>query len=79
MDQKDEYLTKDLGEAAALLCKRLKLLDLQKEDNFFWFVFEKKRACKRLSDSYWFGRLLVNAKTYKEAQDTLKNRIFTQK
>lgn len=74
----NEYLTKDLGEAAALLCRDIKLLRLQKENNFFWFVFENIKECQVSSNNYWFKRLLVNAKTFKDALDTLKNRIFSQ-
>lgn len=74
-----EYLTKDLGEAAALLCKNIRFLKLQRESRFFWFVFKDRERCLNLSKDFWFGELLVNAKSYREALETLKNRLFATK
>lgn len=75
----NEYFTKDIGEAAALLCKGAKLLRLQREGHFFWFVFSDKDSCQSLSNEYWFDQLLVNAKTYQDSLRTLKDRLFAQK
>lgn len=72
------FRTKDLGEASALLAKRQKLLFLEKDNNFYWFVFEFEN-CYQLSNLYWFGELLVNAKTYNDSMKTLKDRLFAQK
>jgi len=77
MENKDKYKTKDLGEAAALVCKSAKLLGLQKENDFYWFVFSNTRFCEEISNKYWFSNdLLVNAKTYQDALRTLKDRLF---
>ena len=76
MKVKDTFITKDLGEAAALLCASKKLLRLQKETNFYWFVFYDKSSCEKISNEYWFGNLLFNAKTYNNTLKSLKNRLF---
>jgi len=74
-----EYATKDLGEAAALVCSSIKLQRLQKENRFFWFVFSNKIECEKLADRYWSGTLMVSAKQYSDALRSLKDRLFAQK
>jgi hypothetical protein len=71
-----EYKTKDLGEAAALLCESSQLLRLEQDQNFSWFVFSNQNNCRNLSNHYWFGNLTVNARSYQEALRTLKDRLF---
>jgi len=73
-----EYKTKDLGEAAALLSNSVRLLRLEKDGNIFWFVFDEKTKSERLSDKYWSGDLMVNAKGYDNALRTLKDRLFAR-
>lgn len=73
----DEYRTKDLGEAAALLASNIKLLRLESENNFFWFIFEDNNAWE-ISDDYWSGDLRVSAKDYNDSYKTLKDRIFAR-
>jgi len=75
----DEYITKDLGEASSLLCNSAILLKLQKEKNFYWFVFQDKELCEKTAREYWFGNLLVNARKYYEEMRMLKDRLFSQK
>lgn len=75
----DEYRVKDLGEAAALLCKSVKLLRLEQERGFSWFIFQSKDFCQKISNNYWFGELLINAKSYQDALRTLKDRLFAQR
>lgn len=75
----DEYATKDLGEAAGIICSSAKLLRLQKENKFFWFVFANKSLCEQLSNEYWAGALKLDAKQYSEALRSLKDRLFAQK
>ncbi len=76
---KDEYFTKDLGEATGLICSSTKLLRLQKESKFFWFVFADKSLCEQLANEYWAGSLKLDAKRYSEALRSLKDRLFAQK
>jgi len=75
----EEYVTKDLGEAAALVCSSLKLLRLQREQSFFWFVFANKMLCEQFSGEYWSGTLKIPARQYSEALRSLKDRLFAQK
>lgn len=73
-----EYRTKDLGEAGALVTKNVKLLRLESQGEFYWFVFENRDA-KKISDGYWNGDLLVPAKLYSESLRSLKDRLFAQR
>lgn len=73
-----EYLTKDLGEAAALYAKGVSLIKLQKDSGFCWFVFEGIKA-QSISNKYWSGKLSVDAKKYNESLRSLKDRLFAQK
>lgn len=73
-----EYSTKDLSEAAAILSKSGKLIRLDQEQSFFWFVFDDKTFCEQLSSAYWSGELQVSAKTYASALKELKDRLFSR-
>ncbi len=77
--QHDEYFVKDIGEAAVLLCRSVRLLRLQKENTFYWFVFSNRKLCEQISNEYWFGSCLINAKTYNDFLRTLKDRVFAQR
>lgn len=72
------YSTKDLAEASLLLVKNQKLIRLDRQGKIVFFVFEDRKSCENLSNQFWFGECLVNAKSYYEAIQTLKNRIFAQ-
>jgi len=74
----DEFKTKDIGEAAALYASGVKLLRLDRELNFFWFIFEKRNSIE-ISDLYWSGTLKVRAKEYNDSLKTLKDRLFSRK
>lgn len=75
--QGDEYKTKDIGEAAALHSSGIKLLRLDKDNNFFWFIFENTQT-EEVSASYWSGDLIVKAKLYNDSFRNLKERIFSR-
>jgi len=75
----DLYYTKDLSEAAAILCSGAKLLQLEQEQNFYWFIFADKNSCERSSNAYWAGELQVDAKEYATAIKTLKDRLFARR
>lgn len=76
--QTNEYITKDIGEAAALITQNQKLIRMDRESNVCWFVFDNKKKCEELSNQFFFGDLQVNAREYYEAQTRLKNRIFSR-
>jgi hypothetical protein len=79
MNKNNLYLTKDLYEASFLYAKRLKLLKLEKEDDFYWFVFEDKEKAEILSNQYWMREGEVIPKEYAEAIRTLKDLLFVRK
>lgn len=78
-DTHGEFSTKDLGEAAAILCESGTLLRLEREQDFFWFIFLDKKTCEQLSTSYWNGQLQVSAKAYSNALKELKDRLFSRR
>lgn len=73
----NEYKTRDLAEASLLLVKNQQLVRLEREGKIVYFVFENRINCRKLSDEFWFGECLVNAKSYYDAMQRLKNRIFS--
>ena len=73
-----EFRTKDLGEAGALVTKNVRLLRLENQGEFYWFVFENTGA-EKIADDYWNGDLLVPAKLYNDSLRSLKDRLFAQR
>jgi len=71
-----KYKTKDLSEATTLVVKGMRLLEIIREGNKCWFVFENSTKRDAVSNSYWYGKCLVDAKTYYQANMTLKSQIF---
>jgi hypothetical protein len=71
----NEYITKDLGEASALLTNGLSLLRLDKASGVCWFVFPRDESSKSLSYAFHFGELLVNARDYHHTLSKLKRLI----
>jgi len=51
------YRTKDLGEGAALVVSGQKIINIQREGNICWFVFEHSDSCKEISNQFFFGNL----------------------
>jgi len=76
MYMKNVYKTRDLAEAAALLVTGEQLMDVEREVNVCWFVFQDQGGCRNAVNQYYFGELLVNARAYREAINRLKNMIF---
>lgn len=74
----ETFKTRDLPEASLLLTKGSRLLEIERDGNTCWFVFENKKSCEELSKQFWFGECLVDAKSYYQAMATLKNRIFSR-
>jgi hypothetical protein len=72
------YRTKDLAEAAALVTTKHKLIEITREGYTCWFIFENQKLCKKLSDQYFFGELLLNAREFHEVITRLKSRIFSR-
>jgi hypothetical protein len=74
---KNQYKTKDLAEAAALIVEGQQLTCIERDGRICWFIFENKEFCESLSNRFFFGGLLVNAREYYETMNRLKNRIFS--
>jgi hypothetical protein len=73
------YKTRDLGESAALLIKGERLINHNWVGKICWFYFDDEEKCKELSNEYFFGNFLVNAREFHEMETRLKNRIFAGK
>ncbi len=74
----NEFYTKDLNEAGAILVSNIKLLRLEREHNYYWFVFENKNT-QAICNNFWSQDLSVDAKKYSDALRTLKDRLFAQR
>ena len=74
----ERYKTKDLAEAGVLIIKKKQLIEIERQGKICWFIFDDKKLCERISNEFFFGELLVNAREYYEALNRLKSRIFTQ-
>lgn len=75
--QQDNYKTKDLPESAALVYKNRQLLRIERQGKICWFVFDNKEECEKLSNDFFFGEFIVNAREYYEIVIRLKHRIFS--
>ena len=78
VNSEKEFFTKDINEAAAILTNDIKLIRLERENNFYWFVFENTDT-QEICNRFWAGELIVNAKKFSDALMTLKDRIFAQR
>ena len=76
MNKKQEYKTKDLAEAAALMTAGQQPQRIEREGSICFFIFADKVKCEQLSNEFLFGNLLVNARSYYENMNRLKNKIF---
>lgn len=73
----ERYKTKDLAEASYLLAKGKKLSAMEREGKVCWFSFENKFDCEALVNDFWFdNNSFIHAKSFYEAIQTLKKRIF---
>lgn len=70
------YKTKDLAEASFLLTKGKRLKLIEREGRVCWFAFEDRQDCENLVNQFWFDNSTVPAKSFYEAMQTLKKRIF---
>ena len=76
METKEIYRTKELSEAAALIVSKQRLIQIQRQGKICWFLFENAQKCQEISDEFFFGELMANAREYYETITRLKNRIF---
>jgi len=73
------YKTKDIFEASFLYAKQKYLIGLEKDGRYYFFVFKQnKNDCEKLSEQYWSGSAVVNAKDFVDSQKTLKDLVFSK-
>jgi hypothetical protein len=71
--------TQDMGLAIALLTKGYQLVNLETKDysKRVTFQFKKEPAIDQIAQSYWAGKLLVDAKLYWSESKNLKTRLYS--
>ncbi len=74
----NETYTKDLAHAAALLTAGIKMIRLEREANFYWFVFEATGA-EEVTNAYFSGDLKQPVKQYSMNMRFLKDRLFAER
>ncbi len=77
-NNQEEYSTKDLGHATALLTAGIRLIRLEKEFNFYWFVFDSQGA-EEITNAYLSGELRQPVKQYSMNMRFLKDRLFAER
>ncbi|KKQ47044.1 MAG: hypothetical protein US75_C0011G0019 [Candidatus Woesebacteria bacterium GW2011_GWC1_38_13] len=76
MTRLNEYRTKDIY-LASFISLSGKLLRLERESDFYWFVFENKIMCEEIVSNYWQGESKVEARAFVNAIKGLKTRVFS--
>jgi len=70
----------DLGLAAALVCRSIKLLGTrQDDDGRVHFIFMHTRDTDQDIKDYWNDTLIVRAREYFDNTKMLKNRIYSER
>lgn len=75
----DKFFVKDIYIASLLYSCQLKLIKIEKESNFLWFIFENKIKAGELTDRYWRKDIQVDARTFVDSIRILKDMIFAVK
>jgi Domain of unknown function (DUF5659) len=77
---KDTIEISDLGLAAALVCRSIRLLGTRQDgDGRVHFIFMRTHFTDEEITSYWDDRLIVKAREYFNATKMLKSRIYSEK
>lgn len=73
--------TQDMGLAIALLCLNYELIELEPplSGSRITFLFKNKEDIDKSIQSYWNGKLLVDAKRYWNESKNLKTRLYSFK
>lgn len=78
MSNSNIYRVKDLYLAAYIYCEKVELINVQRESNVCWFLFNDLPKCEELAMHYWTYKGQVVAKKYTDALRTLKDLIFSK-
>lgn len=73
------FKTKDLGEAAALLCSGKQMQGVEHIGKACWFIFTPGDTATAAVISYWNHQLAVDAQDFFHAINRLKQIIYSQK
>lgn len=65
------YKTRDIAEAAALLTCQQHLINIEKIGKTCIFIFSCLEECEKISSDFYFGSLMVNARTFYEVYKKL--------
>ena len=73
------FTTYDLGVAAALLCADFELLALDRANTRkVLFIFRRAARIDDTANSYFAGRLELNAREFFDQLKALKNRLYSE-
>jgi len=78
MEKENIFSTRDISEGALLYCCNRKFIRMEHDAGKCWFVFEDKKLCQELINSYWRREALVDAKAFSDGMRTLKDLIFSR-
>jgi len=73
----DEYVTSDLGEAAALITSGCVMRDMQWRQEKAYFLFNDSATCQPLGHKYFFEGLSLNCRVFYENLRNIKRKIHT--
>jgi hypothetical protein len=74
----NEYITKDLGEAAALLTFGLVMRDMQWKDGKAYFLFLEPDKCTTTAHQYFFEGLNLNVRMFYENLKMVKRKLYNE-
>lgn len=72
------YKTKDIFEGSYIYSQNIKLLGLEPDGKYCWFVFDNKNLCESLSSDYWSQKATGNIKQFVSSLKTLKDLVFSK-
>ncbi|MFA5136139.1 MAG: DUF5659 domain-containing protein [Patescibacteria group bacterium] len=75
-EKENEYSTKDLSEAGALIINGLKMVRIDRQESVCFFIFDNKTGCEKIANQFLFGKLKANLREYYEILTILKRKIF---
>jgi len=77
--QNNSYKSKDIFESAWIYSQNIKLLNLEPDGKYSWFVFQDETLCKNLASDYWSQKATGNIKQFVNSLKTLKDLVFSRK
>ena len=72
----NDYHTKDMGEAAALLTRGCRMRDVQWKDDTAYFIFPDRPQCEAIAKEYFYSDLQVSARTYYDNLRMIKRKLY---